>query len=201
MTRDDYTAFKQACLEHLRTFFTLYPSEHLHSSTETALARLLVQGVSLAGKPGGWAGGIVYALASRGLGVPGILNSDLEKAFGASMGTIRKRARQVRMALLQDLQAENACRQLDDWTIREEANAICAFAFRNGPIEDLHAGKYSPLLEDSELSRVTDEEMKMIMIAASTKLAELLTMREQKPEQYAVFIRDYNRDYCRNWQR
>lgn len=35
-----------------------------------------------------------------------------------------------------------------DFTIRDEANALVAWAFRNGPIENLHAGKNSPLLDD-----------------------------------------------------
>ena len=29
----------------------------------------------------------------------------------------------------------------DGFTLRDEANAIVAVAFRNGPLEDLHAGK------------------------------------------------------------
>src|SRR5262249_46386211 len=41
------------------------------------------------------------------------------------------------------------------FAIRDEANALVAWAFRNGPIEDLHAGRYSELLEDSTLSRIT----------------------------------------------
>ena len=34
-----------------------------------------------------------------------------------------------------------------EFTLRNEANALTAFAFRNGFLEDLHAGKDSPLLE------------------------------------------------------
>ena len=32
-------------------------------------------------------------------------------------------------------------------TIREEANALTCCAYRNGTIEELHAGKHSALLE------------------------------------------------------
>ena len=39
------------------------------------------------------------------------------------------------------------------FTLRDEANAIVAYAFRNGPIEDLHAGKSSPLLNDHGFER------------------------------------------------
>jgi hypothetical protein len=38
---------------------------------------------------------------------------------------------------------------------REEANAITVWAFRNGYIEQLHRGKYSELLENPGLQRVT----------------------------------------------
>ena len=46
------------------------------------------------------------------------------------------------------------------FTLRDEANAIVAWAIRNGPLEDLHAGKHSKLLEDDSLGRITDAEMK-----------------------------------------
>jgi hypothetical protein len=60
------------------------------------------------------------------------------------------------------------------FTLRDEANAIVAYAFRNGPNEDLHAGKYSELLEQAELSRITEAEMKELMIIACDKMEELL---------------------------
>jgi hypothetical protein len=60
------------------------------------------------------------------------------------------------------------------FTIRDEANALVAWAFRNGPLEDLHAGKYSPLLEDPDLSRISDAEMKTLMLNACCQLAKLL---------------------------
>jgi hypothetical protein len=41
-------------------------------------------------------------------------------------------------------------------TIREEANALTCCAFRNGYIEELHAGKHSELLEKPGFSRITD---------------------------------------------
>jgi len=47
-----------------------------------------------------------------------------------------------------------------EFTLRDEANAICAYAFRNGFLEDLHAGKPSPLLTDPGYSRVTDDVSK-----------------------------------------
>jgi hypothetical protein len=84
---------------------------------------------------------------------------------------------------------------------RDEANALIAMAVRNGPIENLHAGKTSPLLEDETLSRITDEEMKVLMIAATKRLAELLRMRDADPESYRRRIEAFGNLYCRSWDR
>ena len=86
------------------------------------------------------------------------------------------------------------------FTYRDQANVMTLLAFRNGPIEDLHAGKYSPLLEDVNLSRITDEEMKTLMIAASTKLAELLDLRDNDPEDFARVLAA-NWRQVKHWER
>ncbi len=88
-----------------------------------------------------------------------------------------------------------------EFTLRDEANALTAFAFRNGILEDLHAGKPSPVLSQPGYSRITDEEMKRLMIEASEKLAQMLRMKRDEPASYEDFIRRYQRLYCRNWQR
>ena len=87
------------------------------------------------------------------------------------------------------------------WTIREEANALTCIAFRNGFLEDLHAGKHSELLEKPGLSRITDAEMKKLMIEASATLAELLEMKEANPEKYSRQISFFNENYCKNWDK
>jgi hypothetical protein len=87
------------------------------------------------------------------------------------------------------------------FTIRDEANALTAYAFRNGPLEDLHAGKSSPLTDDPSLSRVTQSEMKELMIDASEKLAEMLKKRDAEPEAYQRFVQAYAFMYCRRWNR
>jgi hypothetical protein len=87
------------------------------------------------------------------------------------------------------------------FTIRDEANALTAFAFRNGFLEDLHAGQDSPLLDDPGLSRITDEEMKRLMIEASEKLAEMLRLKRDNPIEYEILVRSYHRMYCRKWER
>ena len=86
-------------------------------------------------------------------------------------------------------------------TIREEANALTCCAFRNGYIEDLHAGKYSELLAQPELSRITDDEMKKIMIQASAKLAELLAMKESNPPEYWRQLTYFNISVCGHWEK
>jgi hypothetical protein len=89
----------------------------------------------------------------------------------------------------------------DGFTIRDEANALTAFAFRNGPLENLHAGKSSPLITDPSLSRITQAEMKEMMIEASEKLAFLLELRETEPETYRRFVQAYGFLFCRPWNR
>lgn len=86
-------------------------------------------------------------------------------------------------------------------TTREEANALTCIAFRNGPIEQLHAGKYSELLENPALSRITDAEMKNLMINASAKLAELLSLKETDPARYWTQIHYFNDNYCARWEK
>ncbi len=87
------------------------------------------------------------------------------------------------------------------FTLRDEANALVAWAFRNGPLEDLHAGQHSKLLDDPTLSRITDEEMKTLMISACRQLARLLEMKLNDPAKYEQEIKSYNVRYCRGWER
>ncbi len=89
----------------------------------------------------------------------------------------------------------------DGFTLRDEANAIVAIAFRNGPIEDLHAGKWSELLSNLELSRITDDEMKTLMVNASEQVAKLLKLKEVAPQEYYRQMLSFNRMYCRRWER
>jgi hypothetical protein len=87
------------------------------------------------------------------------------------------------------------------WTIREEANAITVWAFRNNEfLETLHAGKYSELLEQPGLSRITDPEMKRLNIEISTKVAEILTLRDTDTADYERHIEFFLR-YCDKWQK
>lgn len=87
------------------------------------------------------------------------------------------------------------------FTVRDEANALVAWAFRNGPLEDLHAGRTSPLLDDPTLSRITDAEMKTLMLNACRQLAKLLELKTKSPDEYVRQIQSYNFRYCLNWER
>ena len=82
-------------------------------------------------------------------------------------------------------------------SLREEANAIVAYAFRNGFLEELHAGKY--LVEDETLSRITDAEMKSLMIESCERIAKLLDMKEHDPEAYWKLIEATSQTYTKGW--
>ena len=97
-------------------------------------------------------------------------------------------------------------RQLKDaypggFDYRDEANALIAMAVRNGPLEELHSGLHSTLLEEDALSRLTDDEMKVLMIYATRMLAALLALRDNAPEAYRRHVQSYGRIYCDRWER
>ena len=86
-------------------------------------------------------------------------------------------------------------------TIREEANALTCCVYRNGYIEELHAGKPSALLETPGLSRITNDEMKKLMIGASAKLAQLLALKDNNPDEYWRQMKFFNDKYCGRWEK
>jgi hypothetical protein len=86
-------------------------------------------------------------------------------------------------------------------TVRDEANALVAGAIRNDALfESLHAGRSIPELQDPAVSRISDAEMKQLMIRFSAAVAWLLHLRDEKPEEYARQI-DFFRWYTGNWER
>lgn len=87
------------------------------------------------------------------------------------------------------------------FSLRDEANAIVAMAFRNGPLENLHSGKHSPLLDDLSLSRITDAEMKELMISACERVEKLLRWKTDDPEEYSRQILFFSKNYCAGWER
>ena len=67
-----------------------------------------------------------------------------------------------------------------------EAKAIVALAFRNGPIEDVHAGTPCPACSGKPgVSRISDDEMKLIMKNAVNKVYALLRLKGSDPDGYA----------------
>ena len=76
-----------------------HPDARLKIEANRTLKRLMAQEVPMLGKPGGWAGGIIYALANqyrRACGVPGLLNKECEEFFKVSMDTIYRRAAMIK---------------------------------------------------------------------------------------------------------
>jgi hypothetical protein len=72
-----------------------------------------------------------------------------------------------------------------DTELVREAKAFVALAFRNGPIEDVHAGRVCPLCTgSSEYSRITDEEMKAMMKSAVNAVYKLLLNRDNDADAY-----------------
>lgn len=72
-----------------------------------------------------------------------------------------------------------------DPELAAEAKALVALAFRNGPIENLHAGKPCAVCSGkSDISHISDEEMKRLMKSAVNTLYRLLWMREHDPRFY-----------------
>ncbi len=86
-----------------------------------------------------------------------------------------------------------------DLALAREAKGLVALAFRNGPIEDVHAGTECPTCAGKpEYSRLTEAEMKNIMKNAVDTLYKLLWMKKNDPEKYAASIELGSR-YTRSW--
>ena len=91
------------CQQLLTSFFKTYPNPHLQIEVNRILKRLLALKIPMPGKQGGWAGGIIYALANqycRPCGIPGLLNKESEEFFNVSIETIYRRARRIRELLV-----------------------------------------------------------------------------------------------------
>src|ERR1039458_2221399 len=75
-----------------------------------------------------------------------------------------------------------------------EAKSIVALAFRNGPIEDVHAGKECPNCAGKvEYSHITQDEMKNIMKRAVDTVYKLLWLKQNDAEKYEATIEFGNR--------
>ena len=93
----------QLCLKLMSAYFEKCPNPYLQVEVIKILKSLQDSIFPLPGNPGGWAAGIIYALANqyrRACGIPGLLNKECEKFFDVSMGTIYKRATTIRKLLM-----------------------------------------------------------------------------------------------------
>jgi len=73
----------------------------------------------------------------------------------------------------------------DQHALAREAKAIVVLAFRNGPIEDLHAGRSCPACQGKAgYSRISDDEMKLIMKAAVNQVYKLFRLKADDPDGY-----------------
>jgi hypothetical protein len=89
--------------------------------------------------------------------------------------------------------------QPDQRDLVREAKAIVALAFRNGPIEDLHAGKPCPACEgQTGYSRISDADMKTIMRNAVKQVYKLLRLKAADPDGYERKIA-YGERCTSNW--
>jgi hypothetical protein len=84
-----------------------------------------------------------------------------------------------------------------DPELATEAKSLVALAFRNGPIEYVHAGKECPVCAGKpEYSHITQDEMRNIMKAAVDTVYKLLWLKQNDPEKYAETL-EYG-DRCTN---
>jgi hypothetical protein len=83
--------------------------------------------------------------------------------------------------------------------LAREAKAIVAVALRNGPIENVHAGKRCPICESQPgYSRITNAEMKAIMKNAVDRVYTLLCLKNEDPAQYERQMR-FGERYTTRW--
>jgi hypothetical protein len=183
----------------LAEFFQTYPNDAFRDATHALLERLLATRKSFPGELNAWAGGLVMLAfdqlpAEQTNRVPIV---QLAEAFAVNRYIVRERACEIRETFAPEPPITSSLPDgFPAFSLRDEANAICAYAFRNGPIEDIHAS-----VDSDGNPRVTQSEMRQLMIAASRKLAELLEMKERSPDEYHRLIRVYNWKWCKGWER
>jgi hypothetical protein len=83
--------------------------------------------------------------------------------------------------------------------VAREAKAIVALAFRNGPIEDVHAGKVCPTCDGNpEYSHITQDEMRTIMKAAVDRIYTFLLLKENDETAYEALV-SFGEKYTLAW--
>jgi hypothetical protein len=83
--------------------------------------------------------------------------------------------------------------------LAREAKAIVALSHRNGPIEDIHAEQPCPICAGSaRYSRISDEEIRLIMRNAVNRVYRLLVLKAENPTEYKRQNR-FGERYTRFW--
>ena len=83
--------------------------------------------------------------------------------------------------------------------VAREAKALVALAFRNGPIEVVHAGKGCPTcFGNPEYSHITQEEMRSIMKTAVDRMYTYLVMKESDKAAYDALL-SFGEKYTKAW--
>ena len=87
-----------------------------------------------------------------------------------------------------------------DVTMEDEVKAIVAVAFRNGPLEDIHAGKDCPTCHRGRgYSRITQEEMKELMKYAVDRLYAIFRLKKRSEMLYKAFLKLQGEYYTKEW--
>lgn len=83
--------------------------------------------------------------------------------------------------------------------IAREAKALVALAFRNGPIENVHAGEACPTCYGKqEYSHITQAEMRQIMKAAVDRLYTFLVLKQRDHAAYETLLQ-FGERYTTAW--
>jgi hypothetical protein len=86
-----------------------------------------------------------------------------------------------------------------DLDLATEAKALVALAFRNGPLENLHAGTPCAVCSGRpDVSHISDEEMNAVMKSAVNALYRLLWQRDYDPTAYSENLA-LGRRYTTHW--
>ena len=83
--------------------------------------------------------------------------------------------------------------------LEREAKSIVSFAFRNGPLEDLHAGKACPNCDGKKAySKISNPEMKVLMKTAVNSVYSLLKLKNEQPDVFEGLL-TLGDSYTYNW--
>lgn len=79
------------------------------------------------------------------------------------------------------------------------AKAMAVVAFRDGPLEDLHAGKACPTCAGKDgVSHISQAQMKRLMQYAVNWLYTMMMMQRQDPGKFLALVR-YGAEIASEW--